>query len=153
MGSWYLGEDPDGRDAQLSALRTGMEIGLTLIDTAEMYGDGAAEELVGRAIAGRRDDVFLVSKGAAAPRHAPGHGGRLRAEPAPTGHRPPGPVPAALARPGAGRGDRRRLRGAGLPRAHPCLGREQLRRPGARPAGGPSRQRPGADRPGALQPR
>jgi diketogulonate reductase-like aldo/keto reductase len=62
MGTWYLGEDPDGRDIQLSALETGIDIGLTLIDTAEMYGDGAAEELVGRAIAGRRDSVFLVSK-------------------------------------------------------------------------------------------
>jgi diketogulonate reductase-like aldo/keto reductase len=68
MGTWYLGEDPDGRDIQLSALRTGMEIGLTLIDTAEMYGDGAAEELVGKAVAGRRDDVFLVSK--VLPHHA-----------------------------------------------------------------------------------
>jgi diketogulonate reductase-like aldo/keto reductase len=62
MGTWYLGEDPDMHDIQLSALRTGIEVGLTLIDTAEMYGDGAAEELIGRAIAGRRDDVFLVSK-------------------------------------------------------------------------------------------
>jgi diketogulonate reductase-like aldo/keto reductase len=62
MGTWYMGEDPDGRDIELGALRTGIEIGLTLIDTAEMYGDGAAEELVGRAIAGRRDSVFLVSK-------------------------------------------------------------------------------------------
>ena len=68
MGTWYLGEDPDGRDIQLSALRTGIEIGLTLIDTAEMYGDGAAEELVGKAAAGRRDDVFLVSK--VLPHHA-----------------------------------------------------------------------------------
>jgi diketogulonate reductase-like aldo/keto reductase len=62
MGTWYLGEDPDGHDIQLAALRTGIEIGLTLIDTAEMYGDGAAEELVGRAVAGRRDSVLLVSK-------------------------------------------------------------------------------------------
>jgi diketogulonate reductase-like aldo/keto reductase len=62
MGTWYLGEDPDQHDIQLSALRTGIDIGLTLIDTAEMYGDGAAEELIGKAIAGRRDDVFLVSK-------------------------------------------------------------------------------------------
>jgi diketogulonate reductase-like aldo/keto reductase len=68
MGTWYLGEDPDGRDIQLSALRTGIEMGLTLIDTAEMYGDGAAEELVGKAVAGRRDDVFLVSK--VLPHHA-----------------------------------------------------------------------------------
>jgi diketogulonate reductase-like aldo/keto reductase len=68
MGTWYLGEDPDGHDLQLSALRTGIEIGLTLIDTAEMYGDGAAEELVGNALAGRREDVFLVSK--VLPHHA-----------------------------------------------------------------------------------
>ncbi|HEY0403128.1 MAG TPA: aldo/keto reductase [Blastococcus sp.] len=62
MGTWYLGENPDQHDIQLSALRTGIEVGLTLIDTAELYGDGAAEELVGKAIAGRRDSVFLVSK-------------------------------------------------------------------------------------------
>jgi len=62
MGTWYLGEDPDGHDLQLSAVRTGIDAGLTLIDTAEMYGDGAAEKLVGRAITGRRDKVFLVSK-------------------------------------------------------------------------------------------
>src|SRR6476661_10400629 len=68
LGTWYLGEDPDGRDIQLDALRTGIDLGLTLIDTAEMYGDGAAEQLVGRAIAGRRDDVFLVSK--VLPHHA-----------------------------------------------------------------------------------
>ena len=68
LGTWYLGEDPDARDGQLSALRAGIDIGLTLVDTAEMYGDGAAEELVGTAIAGRRDDVFLVSK--VLPHHA-----------------------------------------------------------------------------------
>jgi diketogulonate reductase-like aldo/keto reductase len=62
MGTWYLGEDPDGHDIHVSALRAGIDVGLTLIDTAEMYGDGAAETLVGRAIAGRRDKVFLVSK-------------------------------------------------------------------------------------------
>ena len=68
MGTWYLGEDPGRSDAQLDALRAGLDLGLTLVDTAEMYGDGAAEELVGRAIAGRRDDVFLVSK--VLPHHA-----------------------------------------------------------------------------------
>jgi len=68
MGTWYLGEDPGSSDVQLDALRTGIDIGLTLLDTAEMYGDGAAEELVGRAITGRRDDVFLVSK--VLPHHA-----------------------------------------------------------------------------------
>jgi diketogulonate reductase-like aldo/keto reductase len=50
------------REDELAALRLGMELGLALVDTAEMYGDGDAEELVGDAIAGRRDEVFLVSK-------------------------------------------------------------------------------------------
>jgi diketogulonate reductase-like aldo/keto reductase len=62
LGTWRMGEDPARRKAELAALRRGVELGLTLIDTAEMYGDGAAEELVGEAIAGRRDDVFVVSK-------------------------------------------------------------------------------------------
>ncbi len=62
QGTWYMGEDRGRRAAELAALRLGLELGLTLIDTAEMYGDGAAEELVGEAIAGRRDEVFLVSK-------------------------------------------------------------------------------------------
>jgi diketogulonate reductase-like aldo/keto reductase len=68
LGTWSLGEDPGSVDVQMDALRTGIDMGLTLVDTAEMYGDGAAEELVGRAIAGRREDVFLVSK--VLPHHA-----------------------------------------------------------------------------------
>ena len=63
QGTWYLGEDPDRFDAECSALRAGVEAGMNLIDTAEMYGDGAAEELVGRAIQGLdRDKLFLASK-------------------------------------------------------------------------------------------
>jgi diketogulonate reductase-like aldo/keto reductase len=62
QGTWYLGEDPARRTSELAALRLGIDLGLTLIDTAEMYGNGAAEVLVGEAIAGRRDEVFLVSK-------------------------------------------------------------------------------------------
>src|SRR5579875_77610 len=62
QGTWHLGEDPDRRKDEIAALRTGLDLGMTLIDTAEMYGDGASEELVGEAIAGRRDEVFLVSK-------------------------------------------------------------------------------------------
>jgi diketogulonate reductase-like aldo/keto reductase len=62
LGTWYLGEQPARRATELAALRTGIDRGLTLVDTAEMYGDGAAEELVGEAIAGRRDSVYLVSK-------------------------------------------------------------------------------------------
>jgi diketogulonate reductase-like aldo/keto reductase len=59
QGTWY-GEDD--RASAVAALRAGLDLGLTHIDTAEMYGDGAAEEWVGEAIAGRRDEVFLVSK-------------------------------------------------------------------------------------------
>lgn len=62
QGTWGLGEDPDRRRDEISALRTGIDQGMTLIDTAEMYADGGAEELVGEAVAGRRDDVFLVDK-------------------------------------------------------------------------------------------
>lgn len=62
LGTWRMAEDPSLRAAELSALRLGLDLGLGLVDTAEMYGDGAAEELVGEAIAGRRDEVFLVSK-------------------------------------------------------------------------------------------
>ena len=57
-----MGDDPSRRAAELDALKTGIDLGMTLIDTAEMYGDGRSESLVGEAIAGRRDKVFLVSK-------------------------------------------------------------------------------------------
>ena len=60
QGTWYI-EDA-GRAAAVAALRRGLDLGMTHIDTAEMYGSGAAEELVGEAIAGRREEVFLVSK-------------------------------------------------------------------------------------------
>ena len=62
QGTWHLGESPRHRNDEIAALRLGLELGISLIDTAEMYADGAAEELVGEAIRGRRDSVFLVSK-------------------------------------------------------------------------------------------
>ncbi|MEG3175073.1 aldo/keto reductase [Sphingomonas sp. RB3P16] len=62
QGTWMMGEDAARRDDEIAALREGIALGMTLIDTAEMYGDGASEEVVGAAIAGMRDDVFLVSK-------------------------------------------------------------------------------------------
>lgn len=62
QGTWHMGEDPRRRTDEIAALRAGLDLGLTLIDTAEMYADGAAEELVEEAIQGRRDEVFLVSK-------------------------------------------------------------------------------------------
>lgn len=62
QGTWYLGEGLRPRAVEIAALRLGIDLGMSLIDTAEMYGNGATEELVGEAIAGRRDEVFLVSK-------------------------------------------------------------------------------------------
>ena len=60
QGTWYI--DSAARGAAVAALRRGLDLGMNHIDTAEMYGSGAAEKLVGEAIEGRRDDVFLVSK-------------------------------------------------------------------------------------------
>ena len=62
LGTWMMGDDSSRRAEEIAALRRGLDLGMTLIDTAEMYGEGASERLVGEAIAGRRDDVFLVSK-------------------------------------------------------------------------------------------
>ena len=62
QGTWNVGDDPARRDDEIATIRRGIDLGLTLIDTAEMYGDGRSESLVGEAIAGRRDEVFLVSK-------------------------------------------------------------------------------------------
>ncbi|GAB3138330.1 aldo/keto reductase [Micromonospora sonneratiae] len=62
QGTWGMAVDPRRRDAEVATLRTGIELGLTMIDTAESDTDGNAEELVAEAIAGHRDDVFLISK-------------------------------------------------------------------------------------------
>ena len=62
QGTWNIGDDPAARASEIAALRRGLDLGLTLVDTAEMYGDGRSEQLVGEAIQGRRDQVFLVSK-------------------------------------------------------------------------------------------
>ena len=62
LGTWNIGDSKAQRAEEIATLRAGLDAGATLIDTAEMYGDGRSEELVGEAIAGRRDDVFLVTK-------------------------------------------------------------------------------------------
>lgn len=62
QGTWFMGEDAASRAEEIASLRLGVELGMNLIDTAEMYGDGRSEELVGEAIRGIRGDVFLVSK-------------------------------------------------------------------------------------------
>jgi diketogulonate reductase-like aldo/keto reductase len=68
QGTWHMGEDPRRHNDEVAALKLGLDLGMTLIDTAEMYGSGGAEEVVGEAISGRRAGVFLVSK--VLPRHA-----------------------------------------------------------------------------------
>lgn len=62
QGTWYMGDKPMQRLDEIHALQAGIDLGLKLIDTAEMYADGGAERIVGEAIAGRRDEVYLVSK-------------------------------------------------------------------------------------------
>jgi len=62
MGTWYMGENRATRAEEIATLKLGLDLGATLIDTAEMYGEGLVEELIGEAIAGRRDEAFLVSK-------------------------------------------------------------------------------------------
>jgi diketogulonate reductase-like aldo/keto reductase len=62
QGTWNMGEEASQARREVAALQLGIDLGMTLIDTAEMYGEGGAEEIVAQAIAGRRDQVYLVSK-------------------------------------------------------------------------------------------
>jgi diketogulonate reductase-like aldo/keto reductase len=62
LGTWHMGERKADRAREVAALKAGIDLGLTVIDTAAMYGDGGAEEVVAEAIAGARDKVYLVSK-------------------------------------------------------------------------------------------
>ena len=62
QGTWTMGDSSRRRKEEVTALRLGLDLGMTLIDTAEMYASGGAEEVVGEAIAGRRDQAFIVSK-------------------------------------------------------------------------------------------
>lgn len=62
LGTWHMGEQRSHRAAEADALRLGLDLGMTLIDTAEMYAEGGAEEVVAEAVKGRRDEVFIVSK-------------------------------------------------------------------------------------------
>jgi diketogulonate reductase-like aldo/keto reductase len=72
QGTWHMAENPLNRTNEINALRLGIDLGMSLIDTAEMYADGGAERLVGEAIKGRRDEMFLVSK--VLPQNANRHG-------------------------------------------------------------------------------
>ena len=62
QGTWHMGENRAIRAKEIETLRLGLDLGASLIDTAEMYGEGRAEELIGEAIEGRRHEAFLVSK-------------------------------------------------------------------------------------------
>lgn len=62
FGTWRMGEDPGQSAPEIAAVRAALDQGMTLIDTAEMYGEGGAEEIVGAALKGRRDEAFIVSK-------------------------------------------------------------------------------------------
>jgi diketogulonate reductase-like aldo/keto reductase len=62
QGTWHMGESAGERSQEIAALRAGLDLGMSLIDTAEMYAGGVAEEIVGEAFAGRRDEIFVVSK-------------------------------------------------------------------------------------------
>ena len=62
QGTWMIDDDSEVESRAIQTLRLGLDLGMNHIDTAEMYGDGHVEELVGEAIAGKRDEVFLVSK-------------------------------------------------------------------------------------------
>jgi diketogulonate reductase-like aldo/keto reductase len=68
IGTWGMGEHPEKRNDEIDALSAAVDSEMTLVDTAEMYGDGAAEELVGKALEGRRSEAFIVSK--VLPHHA-----------------------------------------------------------------------------------
>ena len=62
LGTWCVGDDPAIRIEEIATLRLGLDLGARLIDTAEMYGNGRSEELIGEALSGRRDEAFIVSK-------------------------------------------------------------------------------------------
>ena len=80
QGTWHMGEDRATRAEEIETLCLGVGLGATLIDTAEMYGDGRAEELIGEAIEGRRNEVFLVSKVYPPQCIAPGSALRVRSK-------------------------------------------------------------------------
>jgi diketogulonate reductase-like aldo/keto reductase len=62
QGTWEMGESPGARNEEIAALTVGVDLGMTLIDTAEMYGDGESEKLIARALKARREELFIVSK-------------------------------------------------------------------------------------------
>src|SRR3954468_12698022 len=62
QGTWHMGEDADRRSSEIAPLRLGLELGMSVIDTAELYGSGGSQHLIAEAMDARRDEAFLVSK-------------------------------------------------------------------------------------------
>jgi diketogulonate reductase-like aldo/keto reductase len=127
QGTWHMAENPLNRANEINALRLGIDLGMSLIDTAELSADGGAERLVGEAIKGRRDGVFLVSK--VLPQNATRRGTMAACNRSlaawGAGDRS---ISAALAGvDSAGRNHRRR-RDSGRCGQDPILGRQQFRR-------------------------
>ena len=118
LGTWKMGERREQRDDEAAALSLGFDLGMTLVDTAEMYGDGGAEEVVANAIAARRDRVVCSEQGVSAQRRPKKRSQCLRAQPAALAHRSPRSVSAALARAHPARRNRSR-------RSSACARRER----------------------------
>ena len=153
LGTWKMGERKASAAREVAALRHGIDLGMTLIDTAEMYGEGGAEEVVARAIADRRDDVFVVSK--VYPHNAGAKSAIAACERslARLAHRPARPVSAALARPHSARRNGRRVRAPARRGQDRALGRVELRRRRHGGTRGTSGRRALRHQPGAVQPR
>ena len=135
QGTWKM--EGDAPAEALAALQAGLDAGMTHVDTAELYGGGRVESLVGRAIAGRRDAGLPRLQGDAQPREPQRDDAGVRGQPAAAGDRSPRLLPPALARAAPARGHHRRVRAAGEGGEDPDLGAEQLRR--RRPRGGAGR--------------
>lgn len=132
QGTWEMGERQNARKSEIAALREGVELSMTLIDTAEMYGDGESEKLIAEALGDRRDELFIVSKVYPAQRQRARGAGRVRAQPEASEDRSHRSLSAALARRRGSRRRGRRLREIEARRHEarrqdPSLGREQLR--------------------------
>ena len=128
LGTWRMGESPRRRAEELDALKYGLDLGYPMIDTAEMYGEGSAEEIVGEAIAGRAAAALHREQGLSAQRLARRHGRGLRAQPQADGDRADRPLPAALARRRPARGNLRGVPSPARGGKDRRLRRQQLRR-------------------------
>ena len=151
LGTWHMGEDRRRAAEETAAVRLGIELGMTLIDTAEMYGNGRAEEIVAEASKGLRDRLFIVSKvlpyNASRQRRRRG----LRAQPEAAQDRPDRPLPAALARLGAARRHAGRVRASAARRQDPPSRGQQFQYRGHARMGRAGRRRNGRGQPDPLQ--